>query len=451
MHWHSLPPHSLCGQKEVCFYPVFFLCWSLRVTKLDFVSCLSWWINSFNVFLLILQVGCGSGRGLYAYQASPWGWGRLVPQTSKGGDGSSGGGSSHLCPDGAGHAEIPANHPAAGLSQHGEHPHTPAVLHHTQHDAQGKQSCSLWLTKPELTSLWCNQVAHLYSTVQLVLTYSAFHMLSSIPMIINLPHLPGFSGALPHSRSHHAVPTAEQQGAPVDSGEWGAGDISPASGFGLLPAPPWLLPGGHCDTTPLPAPRGGVHRPKEPQVRHEVAVGDLGVRCPPFLLCPLFCSLLLDHSFGGTRGCHVVHSHPIIATICDKESVHKRRRRGSAHSFLLIDHHGCCDIKLWSARWLSKPGIKQMPWLLFFCVVESLSFQHVVKTFFQKGTFSPFASYFCCNHWTSLLCWLNTWTPEEGDYITVVTSSFLCLKNRPPGAQLWLQRWYTTAFGSLSV
>lgn len=58
----------------------------------------------------------------------------------------------------------------------------------------------------------------------------------------------------------------------MDSGERGAGDLSPASGFGLLPATPGLLPCCHGDAAPLPATRGGVHRPKEPQVRHEAAV-----------------------------------------------------------------------------------------------------------------------------------------------------------------------------------
>lgn len=109
--------------------------------------------------------------------------------------------------------------------------------------------------------------------------------------------LSGFSGALPLPRPHHAVPAAERQGAPVDSSERGAGDLSPAPGSGLLAATPGLLPGGYCDAAPLPAAGGGVHRPKEPQVRHEVAVRDLGVRhggpsFPPLLsnhYCPQIC------------------------------------------------------------------------------------------------------------------------------------------------------------------
>lgn len=90
--------------------------------------------------------------------------------------------------------------------------------------------------------------------------------------------LSGFPGALPLTGPHHAVPAAERQGAPVDSSERGASDLSPAPGSGLLAATPGLLPGGHRDTAPLPSARGGVHRPKEPQVHHEAAVGDLGVR-----------------------------------------------------------------------------------------------------------------------------------------------------------------------------
>lgn len=139
-------------------------------------------------------------------------------------------------------------------------------------------------------------------------------------MIINLlqSSLTGFPGALPLPRPHHAVPAAERQGAPVDSGERGAGDLSPATGSGLLPATPGLLLGGHGDAAPLPAARGGVHRPEEPQVRHEAAVGDLGVTgrlLPEFPHCPLFAlapagSLSWRDMWRG----HVVRSHPIISS-----------------------------------------------------------------------------------------------------------------------------------------
>lgn len=58
----------------------------------------------------------------------------------------------------------------------------------------------------------------------------------------------------------------------MDSGERGAGDLRPPSGSSLLPAPPGLLPGRHGDAASLPAARGGVHRPEEPQVCHEASV-----------------------------------------------------------------------------------------------------------------------------------------------------------------------------------
>lgn len=64
----------------------------------------------------------------------------------------------------------------------------------------------------------------------------------------------------------------------MDSCERGASDLSPAPGPGLLTATSGLLSGGHGDASPFLAARGGVHRPEEPQVRHEAAVGDLGVR-----------------------------------------------------------------------------------------------------------------------------------------------------------------------------
>lgn len=64
----------------------------------------------------------------------------------------------------------------------------------------------------------------------------------------------------------------------MDSGERGARDLGPPSGSCLLPAAHGLLPGRHGDAAPLPAARGGVHRPEEPQVRHEAPVGDLSVK-----------------------------------------------------------------------------------------------------------------------------------------------------------------------------
>lgn len=85
------------------------------------------------------QAGGGSRRSLHPHQASPGRRGnRVIPQTSAGGDGPQGGGTSHLCPHGARHAEVSPRHKAAVLPQHGEHHQPPAVLHLTQYDPQGK-------------------------------------------------------------------------------------------------------------------------------------------------------------------------------------------------------------------------------------------------------------------------------------------------------------------------
>lgn len=185
-----------------------------------------------------------------------------------------------------------------------------------------------------------------------------------------IPPPPGFPGALPQPRPHHAVPAAERQGAPVDSGERGAGDFSPSTGSGLLPAAPGLLPGRHGDAAPLPAARGGVYWPKEPQVRHEAAVGDLGVKASPeaspFFPPPLSSLCAGSCWITGVAG-HVVHSYPIVSPDCDKET---HSRRGESESSCFYDHHRCSDIKLWSAQWLS---IKRRPWLFVFCVVKSSS------------------------------------------------------------------------------
>lgn len=91
----------------------------------------------------------------------------------------------------------------------------------------------------------------------------------------------GLPGALPGPGAHHAVPARErQQGAPVDSGERGARDLSAAAGTGVLPPPPRFRSGRHGDAPPLPQPGGGVHRPQEPQVRDAAPVRDLSVREP---------------------------------------------------------------------------------------------------------------------------------------------------------------------------
>lgn len=62
----------------------------------------------------------------------------------------------------------------------------------------------------------------------------------------------GLLGALPDRRSDHAVPAGEWQGAPVDSGQRGARDISTASGPRVLAPTPRLLPRRDGDCTSLP-------------------------------------------------------------------------------------------------------------------------------------------------------------------------------------------------------
>ncbi|MEQ2211767.1 hypothetical protein XENOCAPTIV_015047 [Xenoophorus captivus] len=69
------------------------------------------------------DLGLGSGGG--------------AEEGSRGRDGPQGGSSSNLPLHGPGPAEVPENHQAAALPQHGEHPAAPGLLHHQQHDAQG--------------------------------------------------------------------------------------------------------------------------------------------------------------------------------------------------------------------------------------------------------------------------------------------------------------------------
>lgn len=86
------------------------------------------------------QAGGGSRGSVYTHQAHAGGraekstWGRYGPSRSS---------TSHLPIHGSGSAEVPEDHQAAALPQHGEHPATPGLLHHQQHDAQG-QSCDLY-------------------------------------------------------------------------------------------------------------------------------------------------------------------------------------------------------------------------------------------------------------------------------------------------------------------
>lgn len=98
----------------------------------------------------------------------------------------------------------------------------------------------------------------------------------------------GLPGAVPDAGAHDAVPAAERQGASVDSGERGACDLGSASGPGVRPAPPGLLSGGDRDPAALPQTRRGVHRPQEPQVRHEASVRDVGLKKLPKLTKDVF-------------------------------------------------------------------------------------------------------------------------------------------------------------------
>lgn len=88
----------------------------------------------------------------------------------------------------------------------------------------------------------------------------------------------GLPGALPDPGPYHAVPAAQRQGAPVDAGERGACDGSPAPRLGLLRAPSRLLPGGHRHAAALLAPQRGVRGPQEPQICHAAPVGDVRVK-----------------------------------------------------------------------------------------------------------------------------------------------------------------------------
>lgn len=157
----------------------------------------------------------------------------------------------------------------------------------------------------------------------------------------------------------------------MDSSERGAGDLSPASGSGLLAATPGLLPCGHRDAAPLPAARGGVHRPKEPQVRHEAAVGDLGVRAAflfPFVLAPAGSLSRRDMR----RPCGPIQS---LSPVCDKDSW----RGGCESSFLF---HDITDALISNCDQLNDcPNLDLNRCLdfCFDCVVKSLSLQHAVK------------------------------------------------------------------------
>lgn len=115
----------------------------------------------------------------------------------------------------------------------------------------------------------------------------------------------------------------------MDSSERGAGDLGAASGSDLLPATPGLLPGCHGDAAPLPASRGGVHRPKEPQVRDEAAVGDLGVRAAH--LTPRAALSSGSPSWPDMWSAHI-QSFPV----CDKETIEGEQRVNPPSCLMII-------------------------------------------------------------------------------------------------------------------
>lgn len=83
----------------------------------------------------MIQTGGGSRGGLHTYQANAGGG---AEEGSRRRDGPAGGGAGHFSLHGSGPAEVPEDHQAAALPQHGKHPAAPGLLHHQQHDPQGR-------------------------------------------------------------------------------------------------------------------------------------------------------------------------------------------------------------------------------------------------------------------------------------------------------------------------
>lgn len=126
---------------------------------------------------------------------------------------------------------------------------------------------------------------------------------------------------------------------------------------------------------------------------------------------PLSCSLPLAAG-------HVeeVWSNPIIVACLWQRFMERR-------VWILLPvswHHRCSDIKLWSAERLSQPGFKQMPWLFLCLCCEVFVFttrckkKKKKKTFLNGTFFFSFCLFFCCNHWTTLLCWFNSQHQRRG-------------------------------------
>lgn len=102
---------------------------------LNWIFCL--WRTFAHSCVFSSQTGGGSRGSVHSYQKTSGRWGRDVAQAPPWGDGPSRGGPGHLRPNGTSHAEVPAYDTPAALPQHGEHHRSLAVLHHSQHDAQG--------------------------------------------------------------------------------------------------------------------------------------------------------------------------------------------------------------------------------------------------------------------------------------------------------------------------
>lgn len=102
---------------------------------LNWIFCL--WRAFAHSCVFSSQTGGGSRGSIHPYQKTSGRWGRDVAQAPPWGYGPPRGGPGHLCPNGTSHAEVPAYDTPAALPQHGEHYCSPAVLHHSQHDAQG--------------------------------------------------------------------------------------------------------------------------------------------------------------------------------------------------------------------------------------------------------------------------------------------------------------------------
>lgn len=200
----------------------------------------------------------------------------------------------------------------------------------------------------------------------------------------------------------------------MDVSEWGASDLSPSPGSGLLVASSGLLPGGHRDAAPVLAPRGGIYWPEEPQIRHEAAVGDLSIKPASPGLFVLASPPTLNLSCGRAwRG----QIYPVAVSclwVRWKES-------GLIPHSLFCHHRKRSSLNLWSAQCFSQPGFKRMPWLflLLFCVF-------VFATTKERSSMEYFA-YFCRHEQIGYCVDSTPKMPEEG-VLHHICHFLLCLK-----------------------